>query len=636
MGAGTSGNCPTTQHHTNDVTSVAFWDSETPVTVIHSVLGARSDAGWCLMTVGEREGALRNARETFLSEDGRTDPTLRPEIVSSWRRSRMLGVAPSGADVPYEPVLGGANRLLTAAANPVLDWLADHLSGGTAVILADADARILDRRTDGRTVARHLDKVLAVPGSCFGEEHIGTNGIGSVLESAGPVMIAGAEHYRDNLQDFTCVGAPLRHPVNRRVVGVLDVCCRYDDTSALMKPLMLAASREIESRMYAESSLRERMLLEEFLQVSRRSSAAVVSLNQDFIITNTSAAKLLDPEDHALLWDWASTVMTGRGDCAGEVRLGRDVVVHARGRTVGEDGASAAGVLIEMRRQSAGSPHRRPARPTSASHDLLPGRSAVWQRACQDLAVAGRSGLDVLVTGEPGTGKMHAARHVGDPDATTVMDAALADPGWLDRVGRRLGLPGTLVLRHLDLTPDAACAALAALLDARQGLPARIVATAVQPVGDTPAVRLLDRFPARVALPPLRNRPEDLADIAPVLIRGRTGPGPLPRLQAATLQALMALGWPGNVRELDAVLSAALLRAMGSDVALTHLPPEYRQTAPRRAMPSLKRAERETILEALTDAAGNKLVAAERLGIARSTLYRKMRALGIDEKRWGA
>jgi transcriptional regulator of acetoin/glycerol metabolism len=97
----------------------------------------------------------------------------------------------------------------------------------------------------------------------------------------------------------------------------------------------------------------------------------------------------------------------------------------------------------------------------------------------------------------------------------------------------------------------------------------------------------------------------------------------------------MALDWPGNLRELDAVLSAAVLRSMGSDIALVHLPAEYRRPAPRRRLPSLKRAERETILEALATSAGNKFAAAESLGIARSTLYRKMRALGIDDKRWG-
>ncbi|MCE0767193.1 hypothetical protein LWC35_30450 [Pseudonocardia kujensis] len=577
------------------------------------------------MTLDERERTVRVAREDFLSGE-RPSARLRPEIASSWRRCRLSGVEADADSVPYEPLLG-ANRLLTTAATPVLDWLADQLTGGTAVILADADARILDRRAEGQTLSRHLDRVLCAPGFNFGEEHIGTNGVGSVLESPGPVMIAGAEHYRDNLQGFTCVGTPLRHPVHRRLVGVLDVCCRYDDTNGLMTPLLLSASREIESRMYAESSLRERMLLEEFLKVSRRTSAAVVTLNQDFIITNTAAASLLDPADHALLWEWASGSMPRRGEFAGEVRLSRDVVLHGRARTVGEVRDGPAGVLVELRRPANGSPHRRRDAPRPHEADLLPGRSAAWRRALAELAAADRSGLDVLVTGEPGVGKLRATERLGDPDRT-VLDAALAvvDPGWPDQVRRRLGLPGTLVLRHLDRTPEPLLPTIAALLDGPRS--ARVVATA----DGSSDCRLLDHFPARVELPPLRHRPEDIPDIAPVLLA--RGEGPAPRLQAQAVQALMALEWRGNVRELAAVLGSARLRSMGGDIALSHLPAEHRRAVNGPSLPTLKRSEREAILEALSDANGNKLAAAGRLGIARSTLYRKMRALGIDDKRW--
>jgi transcriptional regulator of acetoin/glycerol metabolism len=104
-------------------------------------------------------------------------------------------------------------------------------------------------------------------------------------------------------------------------------------------------------------------------------------------------------------------------------------------------------------------------------------------------------------------------------------------------------------------------------------------------------------------------------------------------LQPGTLRTLTSLDWPGNVRELRAVLTTAAVRSLGSDIAHEHLPPEYRSPRSRSGCTSLQRAERDIVIEALAEARGNKQAAAERLGIARSTLYRKMRLLGIDKNR---
>ena len=60
------------------------------------------------------------------------------------------------------------------------------------------------------------------------------------------------------------------------------------------------------------------------------------------------------------------------------------------------------------------------------------------------------------------------------------------------------------------------------------------------------------------------------------------------------------------------------------------LPAEIRSRATRRTLVGLEQIEARAILEAMRDAGGNKRLAAESLGIARSTLYRKVRALGID------
>lgn len=570
----------------------------------------------------------RSLRETFLA-DSKLSAQLRPEIASSWQRSKMAGVNSESDSVPYRPLADGANLMLTEAATPVLDWLSDQLTGGLAVVLANAEARVLDRRAPGARLSHRLDEMSCAPGFSFAEEHIGTNGIGCVLESSAPVMIVGPEHFRDMFAGMTCLGTALRHPVHQRLVGVLSVTCKYEDTSELMMPLQLSAAREIQSRMYAAVSLSERMLLEEFLKVSRRTASAVVTLNQDFIMTNTAASTMLNPADHAVLWQWAMDSITHRGEYAGDVCLSDGVVLRAHVRTVGETKSGPAGVVVELRQPTGGgSSRRRGAATRSTEVDLLPGRSAAWRRAVRELAEADNTQLDVAVTGEPGVGKHRASNRIGEPLRVT-LDAALGllEPDWLNRFKSALASANTVVVRHLDSTPIPLIPAVAALLQAPHE--ARVVATADTSI----ECRLLDHFPARVALPNLRQRPEDIADMVPVLLRtfGRT---PVPRVQAPVLQALMAREWRGNIRELAAVLGTASLHSMGADITLADLPAEYRQPGTGRVLPGLKRTEREAILEALADAKGNKLVAAERLGIARSSLYRKMRALGVDPKRW--
>ena len=71
----------------------------------------------------------------------------------------------------------------------------------------------------------------------------------------------------------------------------------------------------------------------------------------------------------------------------------------------------------------------------------------------------------------------------------------------------------------------------------------------------------------------------------------------------------------------------------GGDIGLSSVPQRYRCAPSRHRLASLERAERDAILQTLADVRGNKQLAAKRLGIARSTLYRKMRAFGIDEHR---
>lgn len=244
--------------------------------------------------------------------------------------------------------------------------------------------------------------------------------------------------------------------------------------------------------------------------------------------------------------------------------------------------------------------------------------------------------MPLLVCGEAGTGKLFVATHLhrrrAGGDALTVLDTLTAyeDPqAWVGRLAASLGRGDTVVLRHVDqLPPDIAARVESAVQNARPG---RVFATARTRGDDSPAARVLDHFTVSVTVPPLRYRNDDIADLAPSLLAAHTTYRPVPRLLPATLRTLAALDWPGNVRELEAVLATAAVRSLGSDIAHGHLPPEYRSSRNRTGGRSLQRAERDIVMEALAETHGNKAAAADRLGVARSTLYRKMRILGIDE-----
>ncbi|MFE1798941.1 helix-turn-helix domain-containing protein [Streptomyces sp. NPDC059517] len=130
-----------------------------------------------------------------------------------------------------------------------------------------------------------------------------------------------------------------------------------------------------------------------------------------------------------------------------------------------------------------------------------------------------------------------------------------------------------------------------------------------------------------MALPALRERPDDIRELLAELTP-RPAPGQPPLTW--TLDALHALErhtWPGNVTELAQLVRAlAEGRRTVGPVRRAELPDPVREGPPARPLSPMEHAERTAILEALRSHGGNKARTAAALGIARATLYRKLRA----------
>lgn len=140
----------------------------------------------------------------------------------------------------------------------------------------------------------------------------------------------------------------------------------------------------------------------------------------------------------------------------------------------------------------------------------------------------------------------------------------------------------------------------------------------------------------QIRIPPLRERKEDIAALANEFLQQlhtQYAGGPTGICESA-LAILQQHSWPGNIRELRNIVERAFLHAYGDAwVTSHHLPSEWQQQyglqeAPCEPLPLLRELERQTIQQAITEAPSIS-AAAKKLGIARSTLYRKMEELGI-------
>jgi transcriptional regulator with PAS, ATPase and Fis domain len=140
----------------------------------------------------------------------------------------------------------------------------------------------------------------------------------------------------------------------------------------------------------------------------------------------------------------------------------------------------------------------------------------------------------------------------------------------------------------------------------------------------------------RIEIPPLRKRLEDV----PILVKhfidrfNRLQDKSVEGISSEALSILMAHHWPGNVRELENIIERAFIMCGAEQIGIEHLPEDLiaRRTVHHR--PTNMQAAREildaqSIRAALERNGYNRLAAARELGIHKSTLFRKIKKLGI-------
>ncbi|MFC8387136.1 sigma-54-dependent Fis family transcriptional regulator [Nocardia sp. NPDC057272] len=523
--------------------------------------------------------------------------TTRPDIESSWARSRLNGVR-RDALPPFDLVTRTSESNLARAANPVLRRVAGELEGTqVALVLTDHAGQLVDIHGAARSMRHAIGDLGLVPGVQLGEDRIGTNALGTPLETRRSLLVRADEHYLTVFRGFTCYGHPIFHPVTRRLEGVLGIGSKTGADYRLSSLLARRMVRDIEERLQRDSPRAQSRLMSAFQAAVGRRGRAVVVIGEGLVLATPAAVDLLEPADHAAVRACAESVPIGSQE-SHELALtsGREV------RLVCTPIDGADGVLVDITQES-----------VVRRGNSLSAHVPRWP---------------LLVVGEAGTGRTTEAHNIAGPGAVTLdaTDIVLAGESvWAAQLGEALwGNGPAVVVENIQLLSPQLTALLAQRL---RETTRNVVLTS------TPGEHLDDIHAAvpalcndRRELIPLRRRRHEVPGLAQQILTDVAG-HTRTRFTAETMRILASQPWRGNLAELRRVVEVVAAVRSAGDIIPADLPASHRGgQAPGSP---IREAEREVIMAAIEAAGGNKLQAARALGVSRSTLYNRIRALRI-------
>jgi transcriptional regulator of acetoin/glycerol metabolism len=588
---------------------------------------------------------LAEARDRFLAAEPVDAGAVRKPILASWWRSRQWHVAADHIELNYlrAPDL---ESNLARTADPVLRHLHEQLDGQPiSIILTDAAGLVLTRMTADHDLERALDGIKLAPGFSYAEDKVGTNGIGTALEAGGPAHVFGHEHYAESLESFGCAGVPIHDPVSGKTVGVIDLTCWRKDADPLLVSLVKSTADQITQALLAAGSSRDLQLLQEYVRACRRTGGIVMALGNDVVMLNDHARQVLDPGDQSALIGHATEALTRQNPGAVSVDLPSGVVARMFCRRISGNGPYADGVVhVKLMAAPAVVPEV-PAPRTAMYLPGLVGSGVLWLRACREAEALYDAADWMTLEGEGGVGKLALARavhqrrnpaarfHVLDADGDA-KDAKTAQDWMAKARSELLEGEGMLVIRHVDALNAKQVHALASALQeaktAKRHKHLRVALTLNRKQAGAdlnPMARLLRFFHGTVELPPLRHHIEDLHELVPFFLARLSQQGRL-TCSPEAMQLLLRHNWPGNTEQLWQVLKQVVQRRRAGVIMPKDLPPEC-WTVSRRLLSPLESIERDAIVQSLQDHDGNKVRAAEALGMSRATIYRKIHEYGI-------
>jgi len=616
--------------------------------------------------------------------------TARSLIVDSWERCRRNGIDPHtqrpphiGVGEPFENLLERNAELLVAASH-TWEVLSESLAQSESVfVVTDPNGVMLDVRGNEELV-NAAEREHVGPGYDWSEAASGTNAIGTALALDAPTIVRSTEHYCVAAKIWDCAASPVRDLSDGTLLGILDVTSIGDLSGSHTLALAVTAAHQIEHTLHSQELARSVQLLNWYRASDPRwhdRAAALLDRKGRIVTTSMLSPATLDSFSEPL------TITDGvpclPGDNVARITEYIAYKLPADLRYPGREARWEGGVIIvdvpeERVREAPG--RRRPLRegvdPAFVNITTNNARLVELMRRAGRMA---RANSPILLTGETGSGKELFARAIHDCSTVAQGPFVAVNSGTLSKElaasellgyeagaftgasnkGRRGKFEeadgGTLFLDEIGELPlDVQVHLLRVLQDnvvvriggnSERQVDVRVIAATNR---DLEADAETDQFRAdlyyrlkvlNLVVPPLRARPDDIALLVDTFLRRLQGTYGLGSKSVSPdlLTSLESGRWPGNVRELHGLVESMYILSDRPVLTTADLPEDFvvepmaaeTGTAVAPSSAPLVEVERDTIIAALSRQRHNMSEVARRLGISRSTLYRKMKHYGL-------
>lgn len=647
--------------------------------------------------------------KNYVKGGGYNSERIKSQILASWQRCRG-NVNPyqhfCTNVLPHDEIVKKRQKKaeLLEISLPIVKKIYDFVSGsGFVIALSNSEGFIIEMIGD-RDAIDLVSRANFVIGSCWSEEIMGTNAIGTSIISDEPIQICSYEHWCICVHAGTCSGAPIHDPDTGRIIGAIDMTASSEKVHSHTLGMIVAAVESIEGQIALSRNIRRIALSDKYKDsIMESMSEGLLAIDNLGTIThiNNYARHFLNMDEISIgdnifilitkndkeencrgfidflkseneLSDVFLNIKTSRGysRCTASIRnimddknqIGKIIVLNDIART-----QKLVTKFISGKAEHTFS-------------DLI-GNNRKFVECIEVASRIANSSSNVLLLGESGTGKElfaqaihNASARYKKPFIAVNCAAATRDLlrselfGYVEGAftgAKRGGAPGkfelanggTIFLDEIGDMPFEMQSLLLRFLEDKKlvrvgsglSIPVdvRIIAATNKNLSQEVDMcnfrsDLFYRLNViNIMLPPLRERKDDIILLIQHLIRKY-----IPvlgeeiddvNIEPEFLNICQSYDWPGNIRELRNVIERAINMSPRGFLSVKGLPSTLLEKVHKnndfknishmgRDNLRSKRydAEKKTIVACLEQNNYNKSAVAKKLGIARSTLYRKL------------